>query len=783
MRAPRLMLLCVLLAGLGGCAYFNTYYNARASYKDGLKKKLESSGANAGEAQFKQSNTVSSKLLQFYPESRWVDDTILLIGLCYLEMGQHHRALRKFDELESNYPESRLIEPSRVWRARTYLELDRLEDCRRTLAALNDERLDREDQLQKLEIEGNLARLEEQWSRLAEIQLEVLHRTRQRARKGLLNLALGHTHEQLGDPREAVKHFGRVGRYHPGRMAELEAALAEVDNLIQLERYPRADQKVSRLEKDERFHDLADQIALRRASLLLAMGELEPSLIAYNALLEKFPRTPSAAAAAFQIGDTWLYQLGQADSARVYYTRSKQEVTRGAWADSSTARLADLDGLDAVRERLLESENAIQQTRWSLDPDSARVYWVRAQLGSLRTRVTQDSLNLIERARAAVDSSLRASYAGRLPELADSMAAVADSLPGWAWSKALVPPDTASIAAATPEETPLLDVPQRGGGRRKLFQNRRQKEEARSDSLERAVEADSLAQIAQDLRTARLDSLLIASVLDTLSHSPAVDSLAIAARLDSLALLSYDQQFELAELLNYRMRDPLGADSLMARLDSLKGSDLRHSRLLFSWALLKEESLKQPDQGKALLERLVREYPLSLVANPARDRLGLPRTMTVADSAAIVLADAERLWLSEFQPAQALARYQTLQELYPESEAALTGRLAQATIQLQVYGDLAAATEQWNLALRAFPDDPRLADLKARLGLTTAQGTEGSGEEEAPQVAAGLLLEERKDQSGHFVRPEDLDTLPKLLEHLRARFADTDRLRLERVLH
>ncbi|MCA9787785.1 MAG: hypothetical protein KC488_14645, partial [Candidatus Cloacimonetes bacterium] len=96
MRAPRLMLLCVLLAGLGGCAYFNTYYNARASYKDGLKKKLESSGANAGEAQFKQSNTVSSKLLQFYPESRWVDDTILLIGLCYLEMGQHHRALRKF---------------------------------------------------------------------------------------------------------------------------------------------------------------------------------------------------------------------------------------------------------------------------------------------------------------------------------------------------------------------------------------------------------------------------------------------------------------------------------------------------------------------------------------------------------------------------------------------------------------------------------------------------------------------------------------------------------------
>lgn len=39
----------LLLTLLGGCAYFNTYYNARSSYRKGMDEKLTSEGALGNE--------------------------------------------------------------------------------------------------------------------------------------------------------------------------------------------------------------------------------------------------------------------------------------------------------------------------------------------------------------------------------------------------------------------------------------------------------------------------------------------------------------------------------------------------------------------------------------------------------------------------------------------------------------------------------------------------------------------------------------------------------------
>ncbi len=785
MRFLRPISFLVLLLLLGGCAYFNTYYNARKYYEAGMEKKADDS-RQSGESDFRESNTVSSKLLQFYPESRWVDDTILLIGLCYLELEQQHRALRKFDELESNFPDSKLIPRSRVYRARALLELNRLEECRRLLGELEALELKKEERRTWLEIHSELARQEENWGRLAQLQEQLLDYARSRPEKGRMNLEIGRSLHALGDFEGAVKAYSRVPRYRPGRLIEFEAHMAEIDDLIRLGRLERAENRLKKVRRNEHFHDLLESVALRDANLLRARGLQLEAMQAYSRLLEDYERTPAAGEAAYHLANLWLFAVDEVDSAVVYYRRSGQEDSRSAWADSASRRLDELEELDGVREEIHSLEEQLHRVSLRMDPDSARWLQLKESLPALKTALKRDTVKFVTQAELLLDS-LPGAPGPPLSSALDSLAARADSIPDWAFRQAFeVRLEAAdSLQEGSGESSAIERLENRlkdPGGRRNLFQSRRQREEAKADSLREAQIADSLLQIRLAEEGARLDSTLLAALLDSSQVEVEIDSMLLLQEQDSLHLLYFDRRFELAELQQLRLGHTRAADSLMSALQDEPGSPVRHSRLLFSHALLKEESLADSAAARALLNRLLQEYPSSAVANAARDRLGLPREPTQADSARVLLHQAERLWLEAYEALEAYYLYTELDSLYPESEAALVSLLARAEIQRDILGDRRRAVDHWRDAIRRFPESEAGLRLAAELG-GDAREQDASQELEQEGLGDRALLEELTDESGRYILPAELQELEELVQHLRDAFQDTERLRLEEILH
>lgn len=83
------LVLTVLLLPVS-CAYYNTFYNARESYKEAMElaRQNPDDPVSMEEQLLDRAISGAAKVLSLYPESRWVDDAQLLLGDALLQSGR-----------------------------------------------------------------------------------------------------------------------------------------------------------------------------------------------------------------------------------------------------------------------------------------------------------------------------------------------------------------------------------------------------------------------------------------------------------------------------------------------------------------------------------------------------------------------------------------------------------------------------------------------------------------------------------------------------------------------
>ena len=111
----------LLIFFMSSCVYFNMYFNAEKKFNEAeLKRKNDDKiDKNLYEASIKE----LSKILEFYPNSKWVDDALLMMGQCYYRQEKFDKAKRKYVEILTNYPKSDLINNAKILLAETEIAL------------------------------------------------------------------------------------------------------------------------------------------------------------------------------------------------------------------------------------------------------------------------------------------------------------------------------------------------------------------------------------------------------------------------------------------------------------------------------------------------------------------------------------------------------------------------------------------------------------------------------------------------------------------------------------
>jgi TolA-binding protein len=318
----RRCLLLVLLAGvLAGCksgsfvgrrmdnftAYYNTFYNARKAFDAAIRaaeKQEQPVNRNTYLPLFTSPERFSNSrdfenvikkcadVLREHPDSKWVDDALLLIGKAYFYQQNFVGAEQKFREV-IGLEASKLKHEARFWLARTLIASNAFEPA----AAHLTESLARDDMPARWAsllhlAQGELHVRQASWETAAAELEQGLRRVPDKALGGRAQFLLGQVYETMQQYDEAVVAYDRVGRYNPlyhlsyaAQVSALRVQGLHRDN-------DRALARLRRMERDDKNFENQSEMTYLRGRILQAQGRRDEAFRVYDDLLYEENPTP-----------------------------------------------------------------------------------------------------------------------------------------------------------------------------------------------------------------------------------------------------------------------------------------------------------------------------------------------------------------------------------------------------------------------------------------------------------------------------------------------------------
>ncbi len=303
----------LLLAGCGGSsffgarydnfsAYYNKYYNAERALEEGIEafeQALErspidqdvflsmfgrSQQATTQRKPFEDAIMKSADIVREHPDSKWIDDAILIIGKAWFFTLNFVGAQEKFQEILAI--DSPLHDEARFWLARTYIAGGEYDEAFSHLQAT----LSAENVSRRWEPRYRLALAElyvqrENWVDGAAELERGLDRIQDRALAGRALFLLGQVYEQLGQYEDAVAAYNRVQDYKPFYELSYAAQYSAVRVLADHVDADAALQGLRRMERDDKNYDHRANLAYLRGRVLIAQGQYDAALDIYDELL------------------------------------------------------------------------------------------------------------------------------------------------------------------------------------------------------------------------------------------------------------------------------------------------------------------------------------------------------------------------------------------------------------------------------------------------------------------------------------------------------------------
>ncbi|RKY62139.1 MAG: hypothetical protein DRP95_01940 [Candidatus Latescibacterota bacterium] len=293
-----------------GCAYFNAYYNARRLFEQAEEEREKGKDVKA---LYDQVIRKASKVIAFYPKSRWVDDSLLLLGKALYRKGEYEQAVRKFRELREYFPESGLVDEAKYWEGMALGEAGRREEA--------------------LSVLIELAEGKDKWACRASAALGDLYDDPTEAlswyERALhciegpelfaVGLRLARTYRRAGRPEEAERLIRNLLRKKPPLdlsyllQEELAGALSDMG---------RHEEALEIYRELERIGSA--EVLLGVGRVYSKMGRREEALKLYAEVAGAFPKTREAVQAWWESGRL-LLRLGRWKEARDAFRKATEE--------------------------------------------------------------------------------------------------------------------------------------------------------------------------------------------------------------------------------------------------------------------------------------------------------------------------------------------------------------------------------------------------------------------------------------------------------------------------
>lgn len=328
--------IAALLLLASGCAYYNTFYNARSAYADGVKL-VATSGVASAKPKFESAIKKSAAVIKNYSTSRWVDDALYLVGMSYYQMGDYPRAIAKFENLEAVFPDSPFLDDAQFYRALALIGDRQYARGVGQLKVLRDSsRRFRQDAA--FELAATNYRQGDYAAAITALKAFDAEYPRSRHTRDL-RLMLADSYFHQGRYQEAAATFNLHRRLATHSREKLPDDLSIADCYL-LGNCPDSALALMQKQPIDRFPEHADRVNLITGKALLALGRKTDG----RAALSKVKTGAFSAEANFLIGRSFEQDTGF-DQAYAYYDTARMREPTSAYAILANSRHLLIDRL------------------------------------------------------------------------------------------------------------------------------------------------------------------------------------------------------------------------------------------------------------------------------------------------------------------------------------------------------------------------------------------------------------------------------------------------------
>ncbi len=321
--------------------YFNTYYNSKKLFDDAVNEVLQSPQKDQDTNYFapyaisastaKKFDSVivkCSRLIQFYPTTRWVVNGILMIGEAYEYQGESESAIRKFKELLANFPASDQRFEARLWMAKAEYHQRNQDEALNILKELFPE-LRSEGKtdllLESLMLQAQIYTDRNEFDQASQAYALACEVPGDDAMRSFAQYQYGTVLEKLGDKEKAAGAFMRVLKFSPTFALEFRARL-RAGMMMNQGKHPEAALKILNDLNDEPLkpeeHGLVD---LEIANTYRSIGDTATAFPIYNLIDTTFKHTEASARSMYERGRYYEKVARDFKTARIYYAKSRGE--------------------------------------------------------------------------------------------------------------------------------------------------------------------------------------------------------------------------------------------------------------------------------------------------------------------------------------------------------------------------------------------------------------------------------------------------------------------------
>jgi len=389
---------------VGGCSvwenfttYFNLYYNTSTLFEDAEKEILSQKRdlfsneplVIPGTAKTNLVKVVekASKLLQFYSNTSYVDEALMMLGKSFFYQNNYQKAQRKFEELLATEPDDEISTEANLWIAKCKFEMReftsalKLNEEVRTKAVEEDyEDIIKESYVQ--EIKYRLK--EEDFNSAISLANQFAENYDDDVVRAQIYYELGNLYIKINDNESAISAYQQVFENEPDFDLEIAATIKYANALRKAGKTNEALSVFEDIREEDKFSTSYNEIDFEIGRTYVQLEDYKSAYDQFRMVDTTYKNTPFSTQSNFELAELYRTKFMNYDSAAYFYSKSVGANLSKEYVDEAKNK----NQLFIKYSRLRKDINKFdKQLYYSLNPDL---------FATDSTNYVADSLRLLE---------------------------------------------------------------------------------------------------------------------------------------------------------------------------------------------------------------------------------------------------------------------------------------------------------------------------------------------------------------------------------------------------